>query len=80
MITFSLQSGSNGNSIYVETSDARLLFDAGISGRATENRLAEHYRDIREVDALILSHNHRDHVSGAGILQRRFSLPIYITR
>jgi phosphoribosyl 1,2-cyclic phosphodiesterase len=80
LITFSLQSGSNGNSIYVETSDARLLFDAGISGRATENRLAEHDRDIREVDAMILSHNHRDHVCGAGILQRRFSLPIYITR
>jgi len=79
LLTFSLQSGSNGNSIYVETSDVRLLFDAGISGRATANRLAEHGRDIRQVDALILSHNHRDHVCGAGVLQRRFDLPIYIT-
>ena len=79
MLTFSLQSGSNGNSIYVETSDVRLLFDAGISGRATEDRLAAYGRDIRQVDALILSHNHRDHVCGAGILQRRFSLPIFIT-
>jgi len=79
LLTFSLQSGSNGNSIYVETSEVRLLFDAGISGRATEERLAAHGRDIRAVDALILSHNHRDHVCGAGVLQRRFSLPIFIT-
>ncbi|MBN1846741.1 MAG: MBL fold metallo-hydrolase [Sedimentisphaerales bacterium] len=80
MITFALQSGSNGNSIYVETADARLLFDAGISGRRVRERLGRHGRDIESLDALILSHNHRDHVSGAGVLQRRFGLPLYVTR
>ena len=80
MFTCSLQSGSNGNSIYVETDDARLLFDAGIGGKVAHERLAHHDRDIREVDAVLVSHNHRDHVSGVGVFQRKFSLPIYITR
>ncbi len=80
MITFSLQSGSNGNAIYVEAAGVRLLFDAGISGRLAEQRMAARGRDIRDVDALILSHDHADHVRCAGIYQRKFGLPIYLTR
>ena len=56
-----LQSGSNGNCIYVEADGVRILFDAGISGRQAEQRLAEHGRDIRDVDPLVISHEHRDH-------------------
>ena len=80
MISFSLQSGSNGNSIYVETSDARLLFDAGISGRQAQLRLAARHRDIRKVQALIISHDHNDHIRCAGIYQRKFSIPVYVTQ
>ncbi len=80
MITFSLQSGSNGNAIYVETDSIRLLFDAGISGACAERRMAEHGRDIRDVDALIISHDHNDHVRCAGVFHRKFGLPIYVTR
>ena len=80
MITFSLQSGSNGNAIYVEAAGVRLLFDAGISGKQARRRMAEHGRDIHQVDALILSHDHSDHVRCAGIYQRKFGLPIYMTR
>jgi len=79
MLTCSLQSGSNGNSFYVETDDVRLLFDAGISARSSEQRLAEHDRDIRDVEAVIISHNHSDHIKHAGVLHRRFSLPLYMT-
>jgi len=79
MRTFSLQSGSNGNSIYVETDGVRLLFDAGISGRQARVRMAAHGRDIRRVDALLLSHDHADHVRCAGIYQRLFGIPIYVT-
>ena len=79
MITFSLQSGSNGNSIYVEAAGVRLLFDAGISGVQAQQRLAQHGRDIREVDALLISHDHSDHVRAAGVYQRKFGLPIYLT-
>lgn len=77
--TFSLQSGSNGNSIYVEANGVRLLFDAGISGRMAEGRMAVHGRDIRDVDALLISHDHTDHIRCAGIYQRKFGLPIYMT-
>lgn len=80
MRTFSLQSGSNGNAVYVEADGVRLLFDAGISGALAERRMAVHGRDIREVDALIISHDHIDHVRCAGIYQRKFGLPIYATR
>lgn len=80
MLTFSLQSGSNGNCIYVEAGGARLLFDAGISGRTAEGRMRVHGRDIRDVDALIISHDHVDHFRCAGVFQRKFKLPIFVTR
>lgn len=80
MQSFSLQSGSNGNSIYVEANGARLLFDAGISGRMAQGRMSVHRRDINDVDALIISHDHNDHIRCAGVYQRKFGLPIYITR
>lgn len=80
MLTFSLQSGSNGNSIYVEAGGVRLLFDVGISGALAAERMAARGRDLAEVDAIILSHEHDDHVRGAGVLNRRFGTPIYLTR
>jgi phosphoribosyl 1,2-cyclic phosphodiesterase len=79
MIVISLQSGSNGNCIYVESGHTRLLFDAGISGRQAELRLAAFGRDIRSVDAVFVSHDHRDHVERVGVLHRKFGLPIYVT-
>ncbi|HXY54042.1 MAG TPA: MBL fold metallo-hydrolase [Nitrospirota bacterium] len=79
MIAISLQSGSNGNCIYVETGSVKLLFDAGISGVQAAERLAAHGRDIREIDAVIISHDHGDHIRHAGVIHRKFGLPIYIT-
>lgn len=79
MQTFSLQSGSNGNAIYVEAGGVQLLFDAGISGRQASLRMAHHGRDIRQVDAVILSHRHSDHTRNAGVFHRLFHLPLYAT-
>ena len=79
MIAISLQSGSSGNCIYVETEGARLLFDAGISGVQAEERLAAQGRDIRDVDAVIISHDHSDHIRHAGVLQRKYGLPVFVT-
>ncbi len=80
MLTCSLQSGSNGNCVYVEAGGVSLLFDAGISGRQAELRLAARGRHPKDADALIVSHDHIDHVRCAGIYQRKFGLPIYVTR
>lgn len=79
MDLLSLQSGSNGNCIYVEAGGVRLLFDAGISGKQAAERLHHAGRDIAQVDALIISHDHADHVRCAGVYQRKFGLPLYCT-
>ncbi len=79
MFVLSLQSGSNGNSIYVEAGGVRLLFDAGISGCQARDRLAEYGRDITRVDALLVSHDHSDHCRSMGIFQRKFGMPIWTT-
>lgn len=79
MTAISLQSGSSGNCIYVETAGIKLLFDAGITGAQTEERLAAHGRNVRDVDAVIISHDHSDHIRHAGVLQRKYGLPVYVT-
>jgi phosphoribosyl 1,2-cyclic phosphodiesterase len=79
MNIISLQSGSNGNCIYVEAGGVRLLFDAGISGKQAAERLSRAGGDITRVDALIISHDHADHVRCAGIYQRKFGVPICVT-
>jgi phosphoribosyl 1,2-cyclic phosphodiesterase len=80
MRTFSCQSGSNGNCFFVEAGDTRLLIDAGISGKQAQLRMARHQQPARVVDALVVSHDHGDHSSCAGIYQRKFGVPIYATR
>ena len=80
MEVISLQSGSSGNCVFVRIGQTRLLFDAGISGRKAQSRLAMHGHDIHDVDALIISHDHSDHISGVGPFHRRFGLPVYMTQ
>ncbi|MHB8899210.1 MAG: MBL fold metallo-hydrolase [Thermoguttaceae bacterium] len=79
MRLISLQSGSNGNCVYVESGQVRLLFDAGISGIQAESRLAAHGRNIRDVQALLISHDHSDHSKSLGVFQRKFGLPVFVT-
>ncbi|MDP7269333.1 MAG: MBL fold metallo-hydrolase [Pirellulales bacterium] len=79
MIVISLQSGSNGNCLYVESRGIRLLVDAGISARQAEDRLLARGREICGIDALLISHDHTDHTRSMGTFQRKFSLPVYIT-
>jgi phosphoribosyl 1,2-cyclic phosphodiesterase len=79
MKVISLQSGSNGNCIYVEAGQCRLLLDAGLSAKQAELRLAGHGRSIRDVDALLISHDHTDHARGIGVFQRKFGLSVHAT-
>jgi phosphoribosyl 1,2-cyclic phosphodiesterase len=79
MRVISLQSGSNGNCIYVEADGANLLFDAGLSGSEVRRRLAMHRRDVANVNAVLISHDHVDHSRSMGVLHRKFRLPIYVT-
>ncbi len=79
MRVISLQSGSNGNCVYVETDSVKLLFDAGISGIQAQERLELHDRDVTAVDAVLISHDHADHARGMGVYHRKFGLPIHVT-
>jgi len=79
MEVISLQSGSAGNCVFVRSGKTCLLFDAGISGSKAEFRLAEYGYDIRNCNALVLSHEHSDHISGVGVFHRKFGLPVYAT-
>jgi phosphoribosyl 1,2-cyclic phosphodiesterase len=74
-----LASGSKGNSIYVSDGQTSILLDAGLSGIEIERRLkvAGHCPD--SIDAILVSHEHSDHIKGAGILSRRYKLPVYMS-
>lgn len=77
MEVITLQSGSSGNCVFVRTEDTCLLVDAGISAIKAEIRLAEYGHDIRDCAALILSHEHCDHICGVGAFHRKFGLPVF---
>lgn len=79
MKVISLQSGSNGNCIYVEADGVKLLVDAGLSGIQVKERLSLHGRDVADIDAVLISHDHVDHSRSMGIYHRMFDVPIYIT-
>lgn len=74
-----LASSSAGNATAVRVQGRIVLLDAGLSARFIERRLAEVGWSAQDVAAIILSHEHRDHVHGASIFARRYSLPIYGT-
>ena len=74
-----LFSGSSGNALYVRCGETRLLIDAGKSGRMITEALQYIGVDPRSLNALLITHEHSDHIAGAGVLSRRYHLPIYAT-
>ena len=74
-----LASGSKGNSLFVSCSNSSILIDAGLSGVEMERRLNLLNIDPESLTAIIITHEHSDHIKGAGILSRRYKLPLYIT-
>ncbi|MCJ7773890.1 MAG: MBL fold metallo-hydrolase [Desulfobacterales bacterium] len=75
-----LSSGSKGNAIYVSGGSTSILIDAGLSGIEIERRLALKEIQPGSLDAIIVSHEHSDHIQGVGVLSRRFDLPVYISK
>lgn len=72
-------SGSSGNSIFMSTQATKILIDAGLSGKRIESGLGSIGVACNELDAIFITHEHSDHTQGAGILSRRFDVPIYAT-
>jgi len=75
-----LASGSKGNATYISDGQTSILVDAGLSGVALERRLAARGLAPESLDAIIVSHEHADHIKGVGILSRRYHLPVYINQ
>ena len=73
-----LASGSKGNAIFISSGDTSLLIDAGLSGIEIERRLTSRGLDPKSLDAILVSHEHSDHIQGVGVLSRRYKLPVYI--
>ncbi|HHW57142.1 MAG TPA: MBL fold metallo-hydrolase [Clostridia bacterium] len=76
----SLRSGSSGNAIYINHKDVHILVDAGLSGKTIENALRSIGVDPHSLSAILITHEHRDHIIGAGILSRRYNIPIYANK
>ena len=76
----SIASGSSGNCIYVGSEATHLLVDVGISGKRTENGLNTLGITGADLDGILITHEHVDHISGLGVMARKYDVPIYATQ
>jgi phosphoribosyl 1,2-cyclic phosphodiesterase len=72
-----LASGSKGNSIYLGTKETKILIDAGISGKQIKLRLDQIGVDISEINAVLITHEHLDHIEGLKVLSNKYNIPVF---
>ena len=75
----SIASGSSGNCICVGSDQTHILVDAGISGKRIENGLNTIDLKTAEMQGILITHEHIDHIAGLGVLARRYGIPMYTT-
>lgn len=80
MIVAPLSSGSAGNAYWFESDGTAILVDAGLGTRETKKRLVALERDIDKLTAIVVTHEHSDHIHGAERLARKYQVPIYLTQ
>jgi metal-dependent hydrolase (beta-lactamase superfamily II) len=74
-----LASGSKGNSTVIASARTRVLVDAGLSCRELLKRMAQANEDPSALDAILITHEHQDHIAGLAVLARRLRIPVFIT-
>ncbi|HIY58647.1 MAG TPA: MBL fold metallo-hydrolase [Candidatus Tetragenococcus pullicola] len=72
-----LASGSTGNSLFIESDKKKILVDAGLSGKKITSLLQEIDRRPEDLDAIFVTHEHRDHIHGVGVMARKYHLDVY---
>ena len=72
-----LASGSKGNCIYLGTSQTKILIDAGLSAKAIVGKLAQINVDITDIDAILITHEHSDHIQGLKVLAYKMGIPVF---
>ena len=75
-----LASGSRGNAIFISDGKTGILLDAGLSAAEIKRRLKSRGLNPQDLDAILLSHEHSDHIQSVGVLSRQLKLPIYLSR
>jgi len=75
----SLASGSKGNCLFIETGGVRLLIDAGLSLKEITTRLTDSALDPESIHAVLVTHEHIDHIRSAGSFARRYKVPVLIS-
>mgnify|MGYP000914965648 FL=1 len=75
----SIASGSSGNCIYVGSENTHVLVDTGISGKKMEAGLNSLDLTGRDLDGILITHEHSDHIKGLGVISRKYGIPIYTT-
>ena len=75
-----LASGSRGNAIYISDGLTSILVDAGLSGIEIRRRLKSRGLSPKDLDAILVTHEHSDHIQSVGVLSRQLKLPIYLNR
>lgn len=73
----SLYSGSSGNSLFVESNNTKLLIDCGTSAKKIESALDSIDIDITNIDAILVTHEHSDHVQGLGTVSKKYNIPVF---
>lgn len=76
----SLYSGSTGNSLFVESDNSKILIDAGESAKKIENALSLYDVDIKDIDAIIVTHEHSDHAKSLGTLSKKYNIAVYANK
>jgi phosphoribosyl 1,2-cyclic phosphodiesterase len=74
-----LASGSKGNSTVISSSRTRVLVDAGLSCRELLKRMSIAGEDPAQLDAILITHEHQDHIAGLSVLARRLNIPVFFT-
>ena len=73
----SLYSGSTGNSLFIESNSTKILVDAGESCKKIEEGLSNINIDVDDIDAILVTHEHSDHIKGLGTLSKKHNIPVY---
>ena len=72
-----LTSGSSGNATYIETPQRKILVDCGLTGKAIAAQMEKIGRSVADIDTILVTHEHVDHIKGIGVLARKFGMDIY---